>query len=61
MEKIIGGVESAIVQKYDQINRGTLTKDLVTRKRVSKTFRKDYKKRRILNESEFLDTPPWGF
>ncbi|CAH1103834.1 unnamed protein product [Psylliodes chrysocephalus] len=63
MLEAINNPSTEIKLVYDQITRNTCTKDILTRKRVSKTFRMDYKKRRTLDPDvdDVLNTVPWGY
>lgn len=63
LKTIIDDTSSQIKLVYDQIARDTSTKEIITRKRASKTFKKDYKKRRLINkyDENVLDTVPWGY
>ncbi|XP_018334518.2 uncharacterized protein LOC108743448 [Agrilus planipennis] len=57
---IISGTSKEVVLKYDQIIRDAKTKELITRKRISKAFRMDYKKRKFEGHLQY-DTVPWRF
>ncbi|XP_072384507.1 uncharacterized protein [Diabrotica undecimpunctata] len=61
MTAIIHDPTKQIKLTYDQICRDVHTKDIVTRKRVSKTFKMDYKKRKIVHNDECMDTLPLGY
>ncbi|XP_072400522.1 uncharacterized protein [Diabrotica undecimpunctata] len=62
MNDIIHDPTKEIKLTYDQIGRDTETKDIVTRKRVSKTFKMAYKKRKIIqSDDSLIDTAPLGF
>ncbi|XP_072377781.1 uncharacterized protein [Diabrotica undecimpunctata] len=62
MNDIIHDPTKEIKLTYDQIGRDTETKDIVTRKRVSKTFKMAYKKRKIIqSDDSLIDTTPLGF
>ncbi|XP_072377837.1 uncharacterized protein [Diabrotica undecimpunctata] len=61
MNDLIHDPTKQIKLTYDQICRDVHTKDIVTRKRVSKTFKMDYKKRKIVQNDDFMDTLPLGY
>ncbi|XP_028132068.1 uncharacterized protein LOC114327599 [Diabrotica virgifera virgifera] len=62
MSSIIDDPSQKVTLYCDQIDRETQTKDIVTKKRASKTFRMSYKKRKTVHSDETLiDTKPLGF
>lgn len=62
LKAIILDKTDSVTLKFDQICRDTKTKNIVTKKRTTKTFKMDYKKRRIVenDNDDFIDTLPWG-